>query len=378
MQVRLHANATTTPKVRAYIQQSTAPVSVLAAELGVSEQTIRRWRGRSSVLDRSHAPMRPTSRLSPLEERLICELRSELALPLDDITEVMRRCVRDTISRSGVHRCLVRNGLNRKPRPEPPEVGVFENVTIGFIHADLKHLTSLCGHKSYVFVARDRATRFVHVEVTKSRSATTIAACLERFLDAFAYPVHVILTDNGSEFTDRFAVDMKDKPEGKPSGRHPFDRVCAARAIEHRLIKPFTPKTNGMVERFNRRLAEALRNAPPASRNAGKNRFATHDERNQFIHGFVHVYNRTRLRCLGYHTPLQALSNPPEHNTKAGVQLQPRNMLLIRNWIPAFAGMTTGFVDRSGSTAAGMSRRAGARTCPPAWPGRPPSRLESV
>jgi transposase InsO family protein len=318
MQVRLHANATTTPKVRAYIQQSTAPVSVLAAELGVSEQTIRRWRGRSSVLDRSHAPMRPTSRLSPLEERLICELRSELALPLDDITEVMRRCVRDTISRSGVHRCLVRNGLNRKPRPEPPEVGVFENVTIGFIHADLKHLTSLCGHKSYVFVARDRATRFVHVEVTKSRSATTIAACLERFLDAFAYPVHVILTDNGSEFTDRFAVDMKDKPEGKPSGRHPFDRVCAARAIEHRLIKPFTPKTNGMVERFNRRLAEALRNAPPASRNAGKNRFATHDERNQFIHGFVHVYNRTRLRCLGYHTPLQALSNPPEHNTFAG------------------------------------------------------------
>jgi len=41
---------------------------------------------------------------------------------------------------------------------------------------------------------------------------------------------------------------------------------------------------------------------------------------------------------------------------KAGVQLQPRNKLLIRNWIPAFAGMTTEFVDRSGSTAAGMTR----------------------
>jgi transposase InsO family protein len=320
MQVRLHANATTTPKVRAYIQQSTAPVSMLAAELGVSETTIRRWRARTSVLDRSHAPKRPTSQLSAVEERLIRELRSELALPLDDITEVMRRCVRDTISRSGVHRCLVRHGLNRRPRPEPPEVGVFETVGVGFIHIDLKHLTGLRGHKSYVFVAIDRATRFVHVEIVESRSAKTIAACLERFLDAFAYPVHVILTDNGSEFTDRFAVDMKDKPEDKPSGRHPFDRVCATRAIEHRLIKPFTPKTNGMVERFNRRLAEALRNAPPANRNAGKNRFAGHDQRNQFILDFVHAYNRTRLRCLGYTAPIQALTNPPEHNTQAGAQ----------------------------------------------------------
>lgn len=320
MDLKLHANATTTPKIRAYIQQSTASVAVLAAELAVSETTIRRWRGRSLVSDLSHAPRTSTSTLSPVEERLICELRKELQLSLDDISEVMRRCVRPTISRSATHRCLVRHGINRRHRPAPPRNGVFETTTVGFIHVDLKHLPALDRRKSYVFVAVDRATRFVQVEVTQSRSAQTIAACLERFLDAFPQNVHTILTDNGSEFTDRFAVDMKDKPIGKPSGRHPFDQLCAQRSIEHRLIKPYTPKTNGMVERFNRRLAEALREVPHIARNSGRNRFENHDQRNRFILDFVNAYNRTRLRCLGYKAPIQALNNLPGHNTCAGVR----------------------------------------------------------
>ena len=38
MELNLHANATTTPKVRAYIQRSRRPVAELTAELGVSEE----------------------------------------------------------------------------------------------------------------------------------------------------------------------------------------------------------------------------------------------------------------------------------------------------------------------------------------------------
>ena len=319
MQVKLHANATTTPKVRAYIQHSKASAAALARELGVSETTIRRWRERRTVSDRSHVPKTLATSLSLVEERLICELRSELTLSLDDITEVMRRCVRAAISRSAVHRCLRRYGLNRRPRTAATPVGVFETAGIGFIHVDLKHLPALRRRKSYVFVAIDRATRFVHVDIADSRSAVAIAACLDRFLEAFPYRVHTILTDNGSEFTDRFAVDMKDKPDGKPSGRHPFDRICATSGIEHRLTRPFTPQTNGMVERFNRRIAEALRHAPPDERNGGKNRFDSHEKRNRFIRDFVHAYNHTRLRCLGYNAPIQALHNPPGHNTFAGM-----------------------------------------------------------
>jgi hypothetical protein len=92
-ELNLHANATTTPKVRAYIQRSKKPVAELANERGVSETTIYRWRGRTTATDRSHTPKRLTTKLLPLEEALICELRTRLQLPLDDITGVMwRRC----------------------------------------------------------------------------------------------------------------------------------------------------------------------------------------------------------------------------------------------------------------------------------------------
>ena len=89
MDVKLHANATTTPRTRAYIQSSTASVAELARELGVNETTIRRWRSRDTVTDRSHRPKTLKTSLSEIEERLVCELRTELALSLDDIVEVM-------------------------------------------------------------------------------------------------------------------------------------------------------------------------------------------------------------------------------------------------------------------------------------------------
>jgi len=316
MELNLHANATTTPKVRAYIQSSKGSVTELAAELGVSETTIRRWRGRTSVNDRSHTPKRLATKLLPLEETLICELRSRLQLPLDDIVEVMRRCINEKISRSATHRCLRRHGLNQRTKPDKPAVGVFEQATVGFIHVDLKHLPALQRRKEYAFVAIDRATRYAYMEIHPNRDANTTAEFLRRFLEHFPHRVHTILTDNGSEFTDRFAVDLKDKPLDRPSGRHPFDRLCAERHIDHRLTRPYRPQTNGLVERFNRRIAEAIGREP--KRGIGHRHFISPEDRDGFLHRFVHDYNRTRLKCLGYLAPSEALANPPGPNTKAG------------------------------------------------------------
>jgi transposase-like protein len=316
MELNLHANATTTPKVRAYIQRSKRPVAELAGELGVSETTIYRWRGRSSVNDRSHVPKRLATSLSALDEALVGELRTKLQLPLDDITEVMRRCVNAKLSRSAIHRCLKRHGLNKRPSPDKPKIGAFEQASIGFIHVDLKHLPALQRRKSYAFVAIDRATRYVYLEIHPRRDAETAAGFLNRFLAHFPHRVHTILTDNGSEFTDRFAVDMKDKPHDRPSGRHPFDRVCGKHKIDHRLTRPYRPQTNGMVERFNRRIVEAIGRQP--KRGIAHRLFVSHNDRDAFLNRFVHDYNRTRLKCLDYRAPIQALANPPGPNTCAG------------------------------------------------------------
>jgi hypothetical protein len=293
MELSLHANATTTPKVRAYIQRSRTPVADLAAALGVSETTIRRWRGRTTVADRSHVPKTLTTSLSTIEEALVCELRIKLQLPLDDITEVMRRCANAKLSRSAIHRCLKRHGLGRRPLPDKPSIGIFEQTTVGFIHVDLKHLPALQRRKSYAFVAIDRATRYVYLEIHPNRDGDTAAG-----------------------FLDRFAVDMKDKPRDRPSGGHPFDRLCAKHRIDHRLTRPYRPQTNGLVERFNRRIVEAIGQQP--KRGTAHRLFVSHADRDAFLNRFVGDYNRTRLKCLGYLAPLQALANPPGPNTFAG------------------------------------------------------------
>ena len=67
-EICLHANATTTPKQRAYIRQSSRPAAELAVEIGVSETTIRRWRARDTVHDRLPTPHRLATTLNPMQE----------------------------------------------------------------------------------------------------------------------------------------------------------------------------------------------------------------------------------------------------------------------------------------------------------------------
>ena len=55
---------------------------------------------------------------------------------------------------------------------------------------------------------------------------------------------------------------------------------------------PGTARAYKMVERFNRRLSEAIRSARP--NRIAKNRFETHEQRNTFVLSFVYSYNRTR------------------------------------------------------------------------------------
>jgi len=319
MDVKLHANATTTPRTRAYIQHSTGSIASLARELGISARTVARWKGRDAVGDRSHVPHRLATTMSDWEEALCVELRTTLGLPLDDLVEAMRRCLNPKLSRSAIHRCLKRHGVSARPAPDKAPVLAFEtDRPTGFIHIDVKYLPPLNRKRSYAYVAIDRATRFVYLEILPDRRGQTAAGFLERFLASFALKVHTVLTDNGAEFTDRFAVDKPGKPKDKPSGTHPFDTLCRQHAITHRLTRPFRPQTNGMVERFNRRIGEHL-NRMPQNRAAHHRRFHHHAERDAYLLTFVADYNQTRLRCLNYQAPAQVLANLTGHNTCAGV-----------------------------------------------------------
>ena len=102
-----------------------------------------------------------------------------------------------------------------------------------------------------------------------------------------------VLTDNGSQFTDRFTSKAR-----TPTGHHVFDRTCASLGIEHRLCPPRHPQTNGMVERFNGRIADVVKQTRPASA----------AELEATLQNYLSTYNhRIPQRSLNHQAPLQAL-----------------------------------------------------------------------
>nr|WP_018289602.1 integrase core domain-containing protein [Verrucomicrobium sp. 3C] len=106
--------------------------------------------------------------------------------------------------------------------------------------------------------------------------------------------IRTILIDNGKECTDRvFGQEPKDA-----TGSHEFDALCQALGIEHRLTKPKTPRTNGMVEGFNGRLAQILRT----------HHFPSSLDLKTTLHRYAWLYNEhLPQKSLNHQTPLQAL-----------------------------------------------------------------------
>jgi transposase InsO family protein len=84
------------------------------------------------------------------------------------------------------------------------------------------------------------------------------------------------------------------------TGRHPFDQVCLAHGIEHRLIQPRHPQTNGMVECFNGRISEVL----------ATHRFRGGEHLADTLTRYVNTYNHyIPQRALGHVRPVDALRN---------------------------------------------------------------------
>src|SRR4028118_459405 len=96
-------------------------------------------------------------------------------------------------------------------------------------------------------MAIDRRSRSVHLAVRDDETEASARAFLEEALAAFPLRVTRVLTGRGSCFT----------AEG-------FEKACRRLGVEHRKTRPYTPRTNGMAERFNGRVQREVRGATAA------------------------------------------------------------------------------------------------------------------
>jgi len=298
---QVHPLARTTPRTRTEIRTSSAPLSVLSERYNITVATARKWKGRDDAQDRSHRPHKLGTTLTAAQEMLVVELRRTLLLPLDDLLVVTREFINPDVSRSGLDRCLRRHEVSDLKSLQPEIEGAtkpwktFKDYEPGFLHIDIKYLPQMPDetHRRYLFVAIDRATRWVFMRSYRDQSERSSTDFLRRLKQAAPMKIKTILTDNGSQFTDRFTSKSR-----APSGQHVFDLECVSLGIEHRLCPPRRPQTNGMVERFNGRINDLVK----------QTRFQSAAELDDTLKQYLMTYNNLiPQRALKHQSPVQAL-----------------------------------------------------------------------
>jgi transposase InsO family protein len=202
---------------------------------------------------------------------------------------------------TGLYRVLVRNSLapvkpeNPKYIPKPYEQMIFPGQRI---QVDVKHVPAACivgdaeGQKFFQYTAIDEFSRFRYVEAFDEASTYTSTVFLEHVIKAFPFQINCVQTDNGFEFTKRF---HNKESEARLTM---FENRLFSLGIRHKLIRPFTPRHNGKVERSHRKDNEYFY--------AVKKFYSFADFKRQlYIHNWK--YNRFPMRPLGWKSPKQTL-----------------------------------------------------------------------
>ena len=283
-------------------------VTKASIKYNVNRQYVYRWKNRydgtlESLADRSHRPKSHPKQHTEDEIKLIKDMRrrNPNAGLVVFWVKLMERGYTRTIT--GLYRVLRR--LDQMPvhLPNPKYIAKpYEEMTYPGqrVQIDVKHVPASCitaqddhrSHKYYQYTAIDEYSRFRYVEGFDEISTYSSKTFLENMLKAFPFSVECVQTDNGPEFTNRF-TSKRDAPTL-------FEACLKQRGIVHKLIRPFTPRHNGKVERSHRKDNEYFY--------ASHKFYSLEDFKKQLT---VHnrKYNHFPMRPLGWSSPASFLQN---------------------------------------------------------------------
>lgn len=234
-------------------------VTKAAIKYNVNRQYVYRWKRRHngdihSLANRLHRPHHHPNQHADAELRQITSFRRRDPHTRLVVLWVKLRRKGYKHSITGLYRVLRRQGQipaklpNPKYIPKPYEQMHFPGKRV---QIDVKFVPESCiignakGEKFYQYTAIDEFSRWRYLEAFQEHSSYSSAVFLEHLVKATPFKILCIQTDNGSEFTKKFVSD-KARP-------HLFERKSEELGIRHKLIRPFTPRHNGKVERSHRK-----------------------------------------------------------------------------------------------------------------------------
>ncbi|MER5438766.1 IS481 family transposase [Streptomyces sp. NPDC002790] len=321
-----HPNAPLTPEGRRRLCERVdagRPIAHVAAEAGVSRRCLGKWyarwtaHGENGLLDRSSRPDASPDHTAEEVADLVEALRRQTKYGPVRLAADLERLHGITISPATVHRVLVRRGLNRLRDLDPPtgeqmrEVIRYEYEHAGdLVHVDVKKLGRIPegggwrmhgmgteaaraskrtgpgnGKVGYAYLhsALDDHSRLAYTEALDDEKAVTAVAFWHRAVAFFAAhgiaPLRRCLTDNGACYRSTTWAD-----------------ALTVTATKHKRTRPYTPRTNGKVERYQGTLAREW---------AYVRDYSSEHERRIALAEFVNYYNHERPHAaLGGRPPI--------------------------------------------------------------------------
>ena len=149
----------------------------------------------------------------------------------------------------------------------------------------------------YTFI--DEYSRFRYLEAFQEHNTFSSSEFIRHCVKRFPYAIECVQTDNGPEFTNRLRALGSDR-------KTLFEKTLEQLGIQHKLIKPYTPRHNGKVERSHRKDNEYF---------YALHKFYSFDDFQAQLALWNRKYNDFPMRPLNWISPKQALSSFPDSVT---------------------------------------------------------------
>ena len=278
-------------------------VTAAARRYNVGRATIYRWKERydgtlQSLQDHSHRPHSHPNQHTEEEIKLIKDMRKRNKHTGLVVFWVKLRQKGYKRSIPSLWRMLRKLELQPEKPPNPKYIPKpYEKMQYPGqrVQIDVKYVPDACivgdakaeGRKFYQYTAIDEYSRFRYLEAFEEHSSHSSKVFLEHMLKAFKFNVECVQTDNGPEFTKRLC-----------SGENPtltsFEKKLKQLGIVHKLIKPYTPRHNGKVERSHRKDNEYF---------YATHKFYSFDDFKKQLAVHSRKYNNFPMRPLNWKSP---------------------------------------------------------------------------
>jgi len=238
-------------------------VTKAAIKFKMHRKTIYRWREKydgtaKSLKNKSRRPYSHPNQHTAEEIKKIKDYKYKNKETGLVVLWVKLRKAGYTRSITSLYRVMQRLGIynktpSKKKEYEPKQYQQMtypgERVQIDVKYVPTKSLTKEVKErdgKYYQYTAIDEYTRKRVLWASKEQSTSASTEFLKIIMKKFPFKIECIQTDNGFEFTNRLNWQGTKK-------KTMFENKLKELGINHKLIKPKTPRHNGKVERSHRK-----------------------------------------------------------------------------------------------------------------------------